>query len=943
MSFPADANPVLGQIFVDGAWVDATSDIRGSQAISIQRGRRDIQGRMPPTMCDFTLNNGGEVAANRGRWTDDNPMSPYFEKLPIYTPFRVVVPGSADGYYYAPGYDTTDYAFTADKAQLDITGDIDIMAEISPASWTVPSNSTTGGIAGAVIASKTGVISSQYSWTFGITSNQRMFIIWSATGDSNAGFNVRSQPFVQTDRMAIRVRLDVNNGGGGWTVTFYTAPSIDGTWTSIGTVSQAGVTSVYSGTGNLEIGSGVGGTRIFSNYNTWSGKIYCFRLYNGFFGSGGTLVAEANFRGLGVGTTGWADGLGNTWSVQNQAYVTSDAVRFWGEIEAFPQEWDSTGKDMLARVHAADLFQRLQTSQQQLESPIYANRIALDPSGYWTFEDGSDATQAGAASTLTQPATVSNARFKADDTLPGSNGSLGFQNGGAFIRGKARITSITGVAGASFFFKFGTLPITTVQIASFTTAGSPALWWRIETDGSSFTVRAFDLDGGSLLSSSILTGSIDLGEWVAMRLELTDNGANTDWALAWFQVGSSNFLGGSGSIVLSSPGRFSGFTVNGSASNTDMYLAHMMLDTNTVDFVNFDFAQAANGYIGERFADRFRRLCLAAGITPDLDGWEDDTDLVGRQRVDTLLNNLQRGADVDGGILVGSRRQGNTITYITRRRLQLAPYAITLQHNTGSHLSQTPKPVKDTTGVANDITVSRPGGGFSRYVVTDGRYGTDSIGPVPGGGEYDVVTDEDTSDIASWLGYVGTWPDARFPEIAVQLNRPETLFASTLGQQILVTDVGRWIEITNMPAGQKPGPVEQIAQGYREVLDNDIWSIVFNGTPYGPYRAGVIEDFIFPPRFAPVVTTVSAATATATSLTFNTVATSARWATAAEMPGGVFVAFDLMIAGERMTLTNITGTGTAQTATVTRSVNGVQKAISGNPLVKFYRTATFGR
>lgn len=931
MAWPGDDNPIVGEFFIDNAWVNISSRIRGADKINITRGKRDVQGVMPATMCDFTLNNAD------GDFTDDNPLSPHFELLPLYMPCRFTMPGAADSYFYTTGYTTEgDYASTADKAALDITGDIDIRAEISPAGWNFPAEDD-GSARNAIIASKSGS-ATEISWLFGINGSGKLFFIFSSTGTGGTG--VTSNPVTNAvDRMAVRVTLDVDNGAGNKVTTFYTSDSIDGTWTVNRTVTNAGTTSLFNSAAPVEIGgANGGGGGGFADTYAWSGKIFCVKVLNSI---GGTVVADADFRSRSVGDTGWSDGLGNTWAVNGDAYVTTDALRFWGDVENLPQEWDETGNDVFARVHAGDILQRLNTSGTPLESPIYANRIQVDPTGYWTFEDGADATQAGAASRNTVAATVANVRFKADDTLNGSNGSLQFDGALASIKGRSRTTGVTGTASALFFFKFGTLPATTVPMINLGTGGSVATSWTIETDGGSFTIRAFNSDGTSLLSSAILIGSITLTEWISMRLELTTSGGNIAWALAWNEVAQDAILGSSGTIV-GAPGRFAGFTVAGHASNTDMYWAHVVLDTDTTDFSSADFIGAANGYIGESFAARFKRLCIANGITPDLDGWEFESELVGRQRTDTLLNVLNDGARVDGGLLLGSRRQGNALTHVTRSRISTAPYSVQLSHDGNSHLAKTPKPIKDSVGVKNDVTVTRPGAGYSRRVITDGRYGTDAIGNVPDAQEVNVLTDEDTESVAGWLALLGTWNEARVPDISVALNRPETLFGSTIAEQILAADVGRWVSLIDMPVHQKPGPLDQIVQGYSEAVDNKTWTIAFNGTPYGPWRVGIIEGLLTPARFVATNTTVDAATSTAVSLTFVTAAGSSRWVTTADVATSPFP-LDVLIAGERVTITDITGTTNTQTITVTRSVNGIIKAISGDPQVQLYYVTPFGR
>ena len=945
--FPDGPTPLLAEMLIDGVWTDVTSDIRGnSETIQISRGRRDIQGRIPPTTADFMLNNGGEDPADRGKYTDDNPLSPYFGLLPIYTQFRCSMPTSADGYFYTPGFDAANYFITADKAQLDITGDIDIMAEINPSSFFVPVERD--GLSDrdrALIVTKTGNITGQFSWAVSLSTQGQIGFTWAPTGISGAGTISESSSISMTDRIAVRVTMDVNNGLGGHTISTYTAPSIDGTWTLLSSLvnTTSGGTSIFSGSGNVEVGAGWGGDNLFTDWHTWAGKVYAVRVYSGIFGSGGTLVADADFRSQGPGVEVFADGVGNTWTkIGDGGVITSDSVRYWGEIESFPQEWDETGKDMWCRIHAADLIQRLQTSQTPLNSPLYDNRTALDTKGYWPFEDGSTSTWAAAASSGTKPAQVKFVRFKAADDLPGSDGAIQFVNGGAFIRGEPRITSITGTASMFWCFKMGTVPGVTVQIISGQVTGSSTVkWWRVETDGTSFTIRAFAPDGTSLLSTATFIGGVDLTQWLSMRLELTTSGGNIAWALAWLQVGvGNNFLGNSGTIA-GSVGRFVGFTVNGSSNNTDMYLAHVAIDTKLTDFVNTAFRDAFNAYDGEKFGTRFKRLCDQEGIIPELDGWYYDTEPCGPQKIDTVLNNLYDGSAVDGGFLVGSRRRGNALTYVTRRRTQVSPYAVSLQHDTGSELARPPKPVRDTVGVANTVTVSRPGGSSAVRQITDGRLGTDAIGIVPGGGSFNVSTDAQTEALAGWLAAVGTDPNARFPEITVALHRTQTLMGSAQAQRILVADVGRWVELTNMPAGQKPGPVEQVVQGYSEVHGNRTWTITFNGTPYAPWR-GYLANFLIA-RAVATSTTCGAANSSATSLTFTTAAGSARWVTAADLPSGVFTAFDIVIAGEVMSLTNVTGTTNVQTATVIRSVNGVVKDIPAGSVVQLNRVAQVSR
>jgi hypothetical protein len=65
--------------------------------------------------------------------------------------------------------------------------------------------------------------------------------------------------------------------------------------------------------------------------------------------------------------------------------------------------------------------------------------------------------------------------------------------------------------------------------------------------------------------------------------------------------------------------------------------------------------------------------------------------------------------------------------------------------------------------------------------------------------------------------------------------------------------------------------------------------------------------------------------------------TTVRWVTAAD--DAASLPFDVMCAGERMTVTDVSGTSSPQTFTVTRAVNGVSKTLPvGQPVTLFDQT-----
>jgi hypothetical protein len=123
--------------------------------------------------------------------------------------------------------------------------------------------------------------------------------------------------------------LDVDNGAGGNTVTFYTStndPSTNPTsiaWTPLGApVVNAGTTSIFAGTANLDYGAAAGGTA-----NLFTGQIYRAQVYNGIFGAGGTLAADFNPQAVITGSTSFQSAAtGETYTVNGAGSIAGSYV-----------------------------------------------------------------------------------------------------------------------------------------------------------------------------------------------------------------------------------------------------------------------------------------------------------------------------------------------------------------------------------------------------------------------------------------------------------------------------------------------------------------------------------------------------------------------------------------------------------------------------------------
>lgn len=140
-------------------------------------------------------------------------------------------------------------------------------------------------------------------------------------------------------------------------------------------------------------------------------------------------------------------------------------------------------------------------------------------------------------------------------------------------------------------------------------------------------------------------------------------------------------------------------------------------------------------------------------------------------------------------------------------------------------------------------------------------------------------------------------------------------------------DAGHRLAITSPPPWLPPEDIVQVVTGYTETLGNWERTLEFACTPASPLDVAEVDSG----RYSSAGSTLAAGvTSSATVLSVAT-GSGPLWTTAAgDMP------LDVMIGGERMTVTAISGTSSPQTFTVARSVNGIVKAQSSGATVQLF-------
>lgn len=269
--------------------------------------------------------------------------------------------------------------------------------------------------------------------------------------------------------------------------------------------------------------------------------------------------------------------------------------------------------------------------------------------------------------------------------------------------------------------------------------------------------------------------------------------------------------------------------------------------------------------------------------------------------------------------VTGTGYRGTTPTVEHTFYAYLESTAVALDYAAG-HIAAPFEPVEDDQATRNDVTAGRTGGNTARVEETDGPLNV--ADPPAGVGRYDtsvtvnVASDGQLESQAGWRVHLGTVDEPRYPSVRVDLAaHPELI------EGMAALDVGDALTIDNPPGWLPVGRIEQLAQGFTETIGLYRLDITANCSPAAPWRTGEYDTDRYDTAGTVRPDSAGPIDETQTAVTLQTVL-GPLWTTdAAEFP------FDIVIGGERMTVTDIgadTGGG-AQLFTVVRSVNGIVK------------------
>jgi hypothetical protein len=566
---------------------------------------------------------------------------------------------------------------------------------------------------------------------------------------------------------------------------------------------------------------------------------------------------------------------------------------------------------------AEGLLRRVGTWTEPLRSPLYRTNVARTATliGYWPLEDDRNAQTL--TNTTTGPAATFSGVTLADDEGPLGGGTVVRLSDTSVIAGKFLPASTTAGWQVSFSMRLAAVPSGGTHRELLSWATSNGYRWTWSTNDSTFKFMVIDSDGTTMYDSGAVTFGSSPTEWTNFRAKCSVSGGTVTVDLWWYAQ-SDEFLWtfGGGTTFSGTLGALTSWRVVGNTAVEDGWVGHVFGVTTIVDdLLTGPNLAAFNGYLGETAWARFARLTFQAGLTRYAIGGSAETQPMGPQRPDTLINLLKQCVDTDD-CMIYDEVSDIALTIRTRRTMLSQTPALELTY--GVDVAGYDKLIDDL-DTTNVVTIKNLDGGEVTVTLAAGPMSVlpppDGVGEYRGGSDLDInaaETGDQLEQIALWRLSKGTLDRPRYASVTVDLlANPEHEVACQglrLGDLITID-------------GIEPYQVRLLVLGIEETVGAITRTFTFATAPYEPYDAGKYDDTAF--RYdVRNSTTGTSRDATQTAWTFTAATISDLWSTTAEP-------YDLVVAGERITVSVMnaaTGTGPySQTATVARSVNGVVK------------------
>lgn len=530
--------------------------------------------------------------------------------------------------------------------------------------------------------------------------------------------------------------------------------------------------------------------------------------------------------------------------------VQYSGYRFNGEVSSWPMAQNTSGTDNYAQITGSGIWRRISQNQANIGSAYtrYLNKLTgLDvPASAWSMEDGSGKNFAitaggGGSAGWTSPGSTVAPSFQSDGTsFPGAD-ALPALNGAriaAPVSSAATPTSNVTRFALSVPATGDSTATTTALVSETDSTGTVAKFRSYLATNGKLSFQGLN-SGGSVLFSSAANTNIH-GVPVLVSLELTPSGPNIKWTVSITKPGATAVLEAHSGTISGSINTVSQVKLNPSGALSDTVAGQLGVWYDVPSVVTA--AQALGGWAGEYAVARFARLCREENITATTIGV--NSAQMGPQSDGTLAATFQTIEDTDGGLLF-EPRDAFGLGYRTLASMTNQSAAVSLDYGNGQ-LGTTLTTAYDDQLLRNQWAVTNTDGYVALATLSTGSTSTQP--PPNGAGLYastastNAYLDSQVNAIAQHRLFMGTVDDARFPQISVNLARPQAagLLASVAGIR-----VGDYLQVTDVASTIDPNAIHQLSYGYAETIGHNQWTIVFNCIPEQPFETAYTPSGAF--------------------------------------------------------------------------------------------------
>lgn len=529
----------------------------------------------------------------------------------------------------------------------------------------------------------------------------------------------------------------------------------------------------------------------------------------------------------------------------------------WGDVQNAPDE------EALAEAHvqvvASGILRRLGQGRIPIRSAMFRSMSGIAPDDYrpldyWPMEDGADAAAIATGVAGGTPGTLSGTVTLAeDDTLLGSQ-ALPLVAAGGSIAMLVRSYTDTNQFAVQIAMKRAAAPAAATTFVEIQIAGALVGFLRLEINpaaspktvsinayspaGTLLGGSGFELSGDSASEPSEATF---FGTWVLYTIGLHQFSGQVTTAFGYssgdgrISAVALGVLLGAGATGQPTLVRALGGDGAGTRFGHSTVYVDPAMD---LTFIPDDHDLALTGYTGEQAHIRAERLAREAGLPIVIIG--DESQPMGPQQPDTMINLFNACADVDMGIF-GECHDQLALLYRCGSTIYNQDPMLVLDAAV-NEMANPFAPTKDDQGLRNDVTVGRIDGSSYRSVRETGPKSIQA--PPDGVGPYDegplalnLETDDQAKYNAEWRTWLGTWPGMRYPSLS-----PAISVVPDVADDWLAALPGDRVDAVNLPAQHPSGGVAVIVRGWTETYTKGTWEPRINASPAGPYDVGIAGD-----------------------------------------------------------------------------------------------------